>query len=173
MFQRMPRPMRARRERVVSLLLLPAFFLGTMPHTSCICADGHREEFCKATLCRAFNQGSKTTACCGCSCCKNSGDKQVRACCRAKACESTNSSSTPVNGVTARTGSCCHPFTEAPAPAVAAGKASLGSQLVLCTATVPVVTYLPAQEVQPTLDRSNFSTPPPLDAVIVFLHLTI
>jgi hypothetical protein len=75
--------------------------------------------------------------------------------------------------MTAKNGSCCRPFIEAPAPVAAAGKTDLGSQLVLSTATPPVVTYLFAEEVQPTLDRSSFSTPPPLDAVIVYLHLTI
>lgn len=172
MFRRMTRLMRAYRERIVSLVLVPAFFLGTMPHTACICADGHREEFCKAALCRAIANGS-ATHCCGCSCCKNSSAQPQRSCCQAKNGESRSGSPGPANGLAAKTGSCCHPFLEAPAPAAISAKADLGSPLTLLATIDLSQTFLGTIEFQPTLDRSSFSTPPPLDAVIVFLHLTI
>jgi len=173
MFRRITRLIRAYRESIVSLVLLPAFFLGTMPHTACICADGHREEFCKAALCRAINNGSITSNCCGCSCCKNSGAQQQRSCCRAKNCESKSRSQAPANGVAAKTGSCCHPFVEAPAPATNASNADLSSHLTLVSTIDLPQTSVGVDELQPTLDRSSFCTPPPLDTVIVFLHLTI
>jgi hypothetical protein len=164
----------AHREQFVSLLLLPAFFFGTMPHTVCICSDGHREEFCKAALCAAISSGSNKSACCGCSCCINHGSQPVRACCRGKACQPASGGGAPVNGIAAKTGSCCHPFIEAPKPGTTSSKADLDSQLVLNAASLLPATFIIHDDLQPTmLDRSSFSTPPPLDAVIVFLHLTI
>jgi hypothetical protein len=173
MFRGMKKLVSTHRERLVSLVLLPAFFFGTMPHTACICADGHREEFCKAALCRAIGNGSTATTCCGCSCCKGRGAHEGRSCCQAKSCQPANGGAAPANGIAAKTGSCCQPFFEAPAPAVVSGNADLGSQLTFVAATALPTIFIGADEFQPTLARSSFSTPPPLDAVIVFLHLTI
>jgi hypothetical protein len=171
--RRITRQLRAYREKLISLVVLPVFFFGTMPHTACICADGHREEFCKAAICRALNQGASTTQCCGCSCCKNAGGQKVRSCCQSKSCEPASGSETPVNGVAAKKGSCCHPYLEDSAPATVSGKASLGSQLVIAATAVGPITLVSADEYLPTLNLDIFSTPPPLDAVIVYLHLTI
>jgi hypothetical protein len=173
MFWGIKRLIRTSGERLISLVLLPAFFLGTMPHTACICADGHREEFCKATLCRAIGQGSRVSSCCGCSCCKNAGGQQARSCCQKKGCQPTKGSGVPANGLTAKTGSCCNPFVEAAAPSTLAGKTNLGSQLMVVATIAAPSTFQVAEELHPALDRSSFSTPPPLDAVIVYLHLTI
>src|SRR5436305_8904639 len=101
MFRNLKKRAMAHRERLVSLVLLPAFFLGTMPHIACICADGHREDFCKATLCVAVSSGSSNSASCGCSCCKSHGNQQLPSCCRAKTSQPTSGSKSPVNGVTA------------------------------------------------------------------------
>src|SRR5438874_13838811 len=85
MFRRAKKLVYASRERILSLVLLPAFFLGTLPHTACICADGHREAFCRATTCRFLAQRSNTDACGQCSCCKGSGSAcDKRSCCQAK-----------------------------------------------------------------------------------------
>lgn len=159
------------RERLLSLVMLPAFFLGTLPHTACICADGHREPFCRAAACTA--SGSSRTACCGCSCCKDRGSHEGRSCCQGKSCQPTNGSSTPASGLAAKTGSCCQPIVEAPAPAAKTSKVELDKHLVLVATIESFSSLAAANEVRPALERSSFSTPPPLDAVIVFLHLTI
>ena len=160
------------RERFLSLVMLPAFVFATLPHTACICADGHREEFCKAALCAAINSGSSTTACCGCRCCKSHGAPN-RSCCQPAGCEPTKGTPSPVSGLTAKNGSCCHPFIEAPAPAIAPAQADFGSHQALIAAVDLPAVFVGEDGLQPTLDHNAFSTPPPLDAVIVFLHLTI
>jgi len=172
MFRGLNKLVAAHRERIVSLVLLPAFFFATMPHTACICADGHREAFCKAALCRAMSNGSSATACCGCSCCKNRDTQHGVSCCHGKSCQPASGDSPRSNGVAAKTGSCCHPFLEGPAPA-SVSKADAGSHEALTGAIELPTAFIGADEFQPTLDRSGFSMPPPLDAVIVFQHLTI
>src|SRR5947199_114720 len=117
MFHKFANLVGANRQRIFSLLMLPAFFLGTLPHTACICADGHREVSCKAAACRAIADGSKAPRCCGCSCCKDSGSQQIRSCCQHKNHLSSKAPAAPVNGVMAKTGSGCQPIVEAPAPA--------------------------------------------------------
>src|SRR3954466_10017710 len=94
----------AHRERILALVLVPAFFLGTMPRAACICADGHRETSCRAATCRA-NSG------CGCSCCKS---HQCRSCCHSKPSHSADGLSAEAK--------CCQPIVEAPSPAVGADK---------------------------------------------------
>src|SRR5947207_3563752 len=132
MFRKAKKLVVASRERILSLVMLPAFFLATLPHTACICADGHREEFCRATACRFL--GAKT---CGeCSCCQESAAAcQKSSCCHAKHSQPDSSKSkTPTTGLTAKTGSCCNPIVEAPGPAVTAGKGQLPSKSALVAA---------------------------------------
>jgi hypothetical protein len=170
MFQRLLRLTRTYRERVLSLVILPAFFLATLPHTACICADGHREAFCRATTCRFL--GANT--CSECSCCKGSGTAcEKRSCCHAKHGQSVPVDVKHTTGLTAKTGSCCNPIVEAPAPAVNSGKSDLGSKPVFIAAIQPLPTLWSVDHVRPAFERTQHSTPPPLDAVIVYLHLTI
>src|SRR5207302_8286938 len=103
-------------------------------------------------------------------CCKNRSSSQARSCCGHK---SAKPGSTPLNGLMAKSGSGCQPIVEAPAPAAASKKAELGSELKLVAATLFVAPLAVPVDARPSLDRSSFSTPPPLDAVIVFQHLTI
>ena len=173
MFRRIKKFVWRSRGRMLSLVMLPAFFLGTLPHTACICADGHREEFCKAALCRALGNGSKTTACCGCSCCKPSGSHAGRSCCQSKQGESGKPSSMPMNGLAAKTNSCCQPIIEAPAPASQSSKVEVVDQLSLVAAVASLLLLVPTVDIRPSFDHIHSATPPPLDAVIVFLHLTI
>ncbi len=173
MFRRLSKLARTYREKILSLVVLPAFFLGTLPHTACICADGHREEFCKAAACRSIASGSSTTACCGCSCCQNRGSDQGRSCCKDKCCERPTGSTAPAGGLTAKTGTCCQPIVEAPAPAATSSKAELGAKADFVAAVVPFPSAILANEIRPVMEPIGYSTPPPLDVVIVFLHLTI
>ena len=161
------------RERILSLVMLPAFLLGTLPHTACICADGHREPCCRAGACMSSASTSSRTACCGCSCCKDRSSPEGQACCSGKSCCAGKHSSKPVDGLAAKTGSCCHPFVEAPAPAAKTSKVELDKQLPLLATIESFSSLAAANEVRPALERNSFSAPPPLDAVIVFLHLTI
>jgi hypothetical protein len=160
------------RERLLSLVMLPAFFLATLPHAACICADGHRESSCRIAACKTLTSETSKTACCGCRCCKDRGSHQGRSCCQGKSCQPTNGSSTPGNGLVAKTG-CCQPIVEAPAPAAKTSKVELDKHLVLVATIESFSSLAAANEVRPALKGNSFSTPPPLDAVIVFLHLTI
>jgi len=173
MFRQLTKQVRASREKIISLLLVPSILLGTMSHTVCICADGHREEFCQAVLRGPPGKASSNAVHGGCSCCKDPDSHSVPSCCKGKASHASGGSTAPAEGASAKNGSCCHPSVEAPAPASGSGKADVGWQLTqVATIDLPPV-LLSADEFQPTLDRSSFATPPPIDAVIVFLHLTI
>src|SRR3954453_21498349 len=100
---------RACRERVFVLVMLPAFFFGTLPQTDCICADGHREASCPILAGqKASRAGANSGAA---SCCQRHEDKKQR-CCRAKATEPANDDCGSHGGIAANTGSCCHPVVE-------------------------------------------------------------
>jgi hypothetical protein len=171
MFHRVTKLARRHRERLLSLALLPVFLLGTLPHTACICADGHRESFCRAAICSAIGGGSAMSACCGCSCCDQHSSSGKKDCCQAKSCCSAKQDTTHSNGIVAKN-SCCRPFVEPAAPAVVVKKAHRATPLQVA-ATTPLVTLIGADGIFPTIQRGSFCTPPPLDAVIVFQHLTI
>ena len=162
-----------RRSRAFAAVLVPAFLLATLPHSACICADGHKEPSCNVSACCAIAQGKGDGVCCGCSCCKQNSDGTRSCCCQSKHAPA-GPAKNPVSGLNAKTGSCCHPIVEAPVPAAGAKKSELPSQknLVLrALPTLPFISVLPAQSTTRPLD--NHHGPPPLDAVIVFLHLTI
>ena len=149
MFRRYARLAKASRERILSLVLLPASFLGTLSHSACICADGHRELFCNAKACQTA-QG------CGDCCTSRRGQ-----CCDSK-------QGCPADGQTAQS-NCCQPVVEVPAPAVGSDKAKLPSPMVALLDTISPLAYGGSLA---TISASH-STPPPLDLVIVLRHLTI
>ena len=101
-------------ERILSLVLLPAFFLGTLPQAGCICADGHRELFCKAAGLVLLPGGSSPSACSGRSCCQDHRKHIFRGCCAAQHSQQTPSQQGPISGIATAQGSCCHLLIEAP-----------------------------------------------------------
>jgi hypothetical protein len=173
MFRRIRKLVWPNRERLLSLVMLPAFFLATLPHTACICADGHRESSCNVWACRAGAPESSKAASCGRSCCKDCRAKQERNCCHKNAGESAKHDSMHVSGLVISTGSCCHPIIEAPAAAIATNKAKQASDQLIAAVVHPLPALVSTVAVRPAFERIHTSTPPPLDAVIVYLHLTI
>ena len=171
MFRRIRKLVWSNRERLLSLVMLPAFVLTTLPHTACICADGHREEFCRAAACRAINSGDVKSVCCGCSCCKDRGSDGVRTCCKTK--HQAPSRSVPADGLAAKPATCCQPVIAVPATAIKTKKVELESTLQFVTAIEFVTTHWGTDDFRPAIAWNSFATPPPLDAVIVFQHLTI
>ena len=161
------------RERLLALVMLPAFFLASLPHTACICADGHREQFCRAGACHARSSGSNATACCGCSCCQVRDSAQGRSCCRQNAHNSSGNTPVPGHGLNAKTGPCCKPFVEAPAPAIKSNKVEQLSAKAIVAAVEPLNLPFYIASDRPSVELYHSSTPPPLDAVIVFQRLTI
>jgi len=160
------------RERLLAAVMLPAFFLASQPHNACLCADGHREPFCQAALCRAHALGVKSAACCGCSCCQLHGATQRRSCCQKAARDGAESSTAAAHGLSARASTCCQPIIEAPAPAIKSNKVERPSHPHRIAFVEPLVDAL---DVAARFDVhvAHSSTPPPLDAVIVFHRLTI
>jgi hypothetical protein len=167
MFLRVTRLAQVFRERVLSVALLPVFFLGTLPHTACICADGHREEHCQALACRNLATKQLKTQKCGC-CRDRAANVGAQSCCLAK--QSQAESCTRMVGMS---GSCCNPIVEAPAPMASAGKVDLATKSLVVATTEPPSTFNLVDRVQSATESINLSTPPPLDVVIVYLHLTI
>jgi hypothetical protein len=170
MFQRLNKLTHLHRARLTSLVLLPAFFLSTLPHTACICADGHREATCKALVSRLVPTGFNASAC---SCCNTPSSCEARSCCRGKHSQTASSSHHAGCGLVAKSKSCCQPIIETPAPASATAKGEPAKQALLgaMIASEPALFF--ANENSPSLPAIGLSTPPPLDAVIVFQHLTI
>jgi hypothetical protein len=160
------------RSKAFAAVLVPAFLLATLPHSVCVCADGQKEPNCKAALCLAITQGKGEGTCCGCSCCKPGSDGKPRSCCQSKH-RPAEPAKQPLSGLAAKTGSCCNPTVEAPAPAAGAKKSELPSQQDLVRGTLQTLhaSDLPARSTTRTIDDHH--GPPPLDTVIVFLHLTI
>ncbi|HEX5104011.1 MAG TPA: hypothetical protein VFV87_09390 [Pirellulaceae bacterium] len=157
------------RQRLLSLVMLPAFFLATLPHTACICGDGHRVARCNAVACCAIKAGKSTGVSCGCPCCQSHSGKPC--CCKAKqakpACDKC-----PLPGLAAKTGNCCQPVIEAPAPAKSVEKVSPVSPLDVAIGGLPptFADAAPGLLARRVLDHHG---PPPVDVVIVYLHLTI
>jgi hypothetical protein len=173
MFRGMKRLVRAYRERVISLVLLPAFFLAAMPHSACICGDGHRELFCSPGHCRACLSRSGDTAAGGHSCCQGHVSCEARTCCGTKHDEKTPAGDTSSTSVIAKHGCCCKGVVEVPAPAAVSKKSDLAGPTAFVAIVEPATAFVSANELWPSFERISHSTPPPLDAVIVFLHLTI
>ena len=162
-----------RRSRAFAAVLVPAFLLATLPHSACICADGHKEPSCNASACCAIAQGKGDGVCCGCSCCKPNSDGTPPSCCQSKH-GPTDPAKRPASGLNAKTGSCCHPITEAPVPAAGTKKSELPSQKSLVVRALPTLQFISVLPTRSTAHLpDNHHGPPPLDAVIVFLHLTI
>jgi hypothetical protein len=78
-----------------------------------------------------------------------------------------------MNGFAAARNSCCHPIIEAPAPVSTPSKVQLLDHSPFVAAIVPLPLLLPTVEGLPSFERIHCSTPPPLDAVIAYQHLTI
>jgi len=174
MFRRIRRPVGAHRERILSLVLLPAFFLGTLPQTACICADGHREASCPATSGRILAARTNENKCGGHSCCMpKSSASENRTCCQAKLGQPSSCDTASGTTLIAQAGSCCHRIVESPAPVAPSAKSDLVSKSAVVAAIEPIATLWSADRVRPEFERGQHSTPPPIDAVIVYLHLTI
>jgi|SRR5262245_24155592 len=151
------------RRGLLSLALLPVFLLGTIPNTACICADGHREEHCRALI--RGNAAAKSSSKSGCCCCKPQND--APSCCQA----ADHQPQTPAGLIAS--GSCCHPIIESPAPLAASAKDHAPAKSTLVATLATIDSFWAADATHPTPSWRHLSTPPPIDVVIVYLHLTI
>jgi hypothetical protein len=154
-------------ERLLSLVLVPALFFGTLPQAACICADGHREEYCQAMACRISPAEPQKAEKCGC-CQNRSARSDAKNCCQAKQRQSGSST-----GLVVATDSCCNPIIKAPAPIASSGKVELATKSVLATTIEPENWFQSPSNFQPALGNNPLSKPPPIDVIIVYLHLTI
>jgi len=163
MISRLSSQLRLTRQALLSLALLPVFLWGTLPHIACICADGHREEHCRALSgqVRALRSATSTK----CSCCQSRNG--ARSCCQTAKHERQS----PTNLIAS--GSCCHPIVESPAPLVLTGKIQPPTKATLVAAIAPLAEFDTAPTNHALRQWHRLSTPPPLDVVIVYLHLTI
>jgi hypothetical protein len=154
--------LRFTRHGFLSLALLPAFLYGTLPHTACICADGHREEHCRALS--RHTSAPQSAAKSECSCCK--AREGAPSCCQAGEHQSS------ACHLLTTAGTCCQPIVESPAPLVPSAKVQSPEKSALLATVAPIPEYWSADSFC-TPHWRHLSTPPPLDVVIVYLHLTI
>jgi hypothetical protein len=164
---------RDHRERFLSLVLLPAFFLGTIAHTECICGDGHREQFCTPGNCRQCLSRSSAANVSDHSCCKAHASHEKRSCCRIKPCKQPQADGAVNTSLAANNGCCCKAVIEVPAPVTVGKKSDLTGYSAVVAAIESVPDYVTANELWPSFDWIRHSTLPPVDAVIIYLHLTI
>jgi hypothetical protein len=161
-----------RRSRAFSAIVVPAFVWATLPHAACICSDGRKETACDLAVCCRIAAGQDTDGlCCGCSCCQPIDGQQPSCCLTILRVEpAKNSDSARI----ARSTPCCTPVIEAPAPLVRDKIDTSPTHKDLVSDFLPAlqsVSVVPAHSTTGPLDDHH--GPPPLDAVIVFLHLTI
>src|SRR5688500_13704733 len=164
---------RAFRDKVTTPALLAVFLVGTFPHPACICADGHREPLCRVAICRLLGQEMNAGASSACSHCKGTVELENRSCCRV-----TPSAPAPVGHVSqpsliAKTGTCCRPFVKPQTPMAAATKVSVLPISTLIAAITPLLFSCAAENDPLALSWALNATPPPLDGIIVFQHLTL
>jgi len=155
--------LRLTRQGLLSLALLPVFLCGTLPHIACICADGHREEHCRALS--RHRSTAQTPSKSQCSCCKLRDE--APACCQA-----AEHGPQPQTRLSA-SANCCRPVVESPAPLVASAKTDVASKSTLLASVAPIADLSCTDPVHPAWQSRHLCTPPPLDEEIVYLHLTI
>jgi hypothetical protein len=162
-----------RRSRAFAAMLVPAFLCATLPHSACFCADGRKETTCNAAVCCRIAAGENTSGPgCGCSCCQPFNGQQPRTCCLAETqIEPSKDSDSPRN---ARSVPCCKPVVQAPTP-VARGKMEAPpTHKDLTWEFLPALHFVSNVPASPSIrPLDDYHGPPPLDAVILFLHLTI
>lgn len=153
------------RERVLSLVMLPVFFLSAFPQAVCICADGHRELFCTAVAPATLTINPKAS-CCTCSCCGAAQTSNRKSC-----CEGGQTASSEAGWLSLKR-PCCKLVCEVPAPAAKPNTNSLPTWQDVVVAASPEI-VLPAAGCDAIQSLSRGNRPPPLDLSIVYLHLTI
>jgi hypothetical protein len=161
-----------RRSKAFAAFLVPAFLFGTLPRSACICADGHKELNCDATACFAIAHGKEPDRCSE-ACCQPSDGGKRPTCCQTKL-RSDNTGRQPASGLAPQSGCCCNPIVETQAPATTSKNIKLHAHKHLLTTMLPVSQLISALPAAATIRAlANLHGPPPLDAVIVYLHLTI
>jgi hypothetical protein len=148
---------KAYRARMISLVMLPAFFFGSLPQTACICAGGHREPRCQAMACGVHRHASS-----------EGNDK--RSCCQGKV---TSGGSTAENAVAACATCCCNPIAAPPPPTAEARKLERFAKLAFKSIVSVAPSHVAAHSFAADVLRAKEHVSPPVDRVIVLLHLTI
>ena len=104
-----------------------------------------------------------------CGCCRaKSASSDAKNCCQATQSQSGSSTRLEIS-----TGCCCNPIIEAPAPIVTAAKVDLAAKSLLAATIEPERWFESSESFRSALSSNQLSTPPPIDVVIVFQHLTI
>jgi hypothetical protein len=157
---------RFNRQRLISLVLIPAFSAGTLPHTACICADGHREEHCRAIQPLVVPHGT-SAAKCNCCSSRSTAGAAGNVSCHGRGLQVASPSALTIGK------SCCQPIIEGPASAIPVSKTDvhLGAKCVGLAFTQD--STLPGASISFSRPAAHPGGPPPLDAIIVYLHLTI
>jgi hypothetical protein len=151
---------------LVSLVLLPAFVLGTLPQIACICSATDGELTCP-TKPRGVGE-VRCSALPGSSCCQRSAARNEPSCCQPK-----QAGQLPSPQPLASCGGCCYQVIAPPTPAAIHEKpGALKSQAIgFVIAELPPPSLLAVAQAR--LLPGARHAPPPLDLVIVLRRLTI
>ena len=157
---------RASGRRLLTFAMLPAFFIASLPHWACICADGHRTSACPMlrTPTAAFSVAKQSS---GKSCCQKRIAQEARACCASGTRLSGGHGTTAIKTAS----SCCRVVVELPAAATSVKQAD-AKNLAASAIAEPFV-QLFGIGVSQAAFAISFQSPPPIDAVILYSRLTI
>lgn len=157
------RLIRRHRERLVSLVALPAFILATLPQAACVCEGPGGKQV-------ATEPPASAGVICQCECCSRTSGKQ-QVCCRAKTEAVEDDGQAPL-GLTQLPGKCSQKLTVVPAPSK--GHESDHSQLRLTLAPqhLPPLTASQTGPANHSGHERGLHDPPP-DVVILLARLTI
>lgn len=154
-------------ERLVSLVLLPAFLLATLPQAACVCSAADGASACPTKCC-----GEEDTRCAplptGAGCCRMLATRAERSFCRPKQ-PLERQALDPSESC----GECCHQVLVPPSPAASArdfgANQGFALDFVIDALPLPVAPAI----AQTFFARDWSSEIPPLDLVIVLRRLTI
>lgn len=159
--------------RAIALLLVPAVLLGGVPQSLCLCAEGGTARACASPGCCQRRSGGASSSGCHCACCAAIRG-QPRSCCAGRGVARASHGRIPLPaGLHAAQvgGTCCRQQVASPAPAAVEKNSTWTSAATASCGDVPLLADFQHGFLSARSDGSLHL--PPLDRVILFLHLTI
>jgi hypothetical protein len=156
---------------MLAAVLLPAFLLGTLPHTVCLCSDGQREEFCPTATCRFSGRAPVAKPHLEC-CCQQEPGQSRRSCCVSSEHRGAGNPSNSCAAALQSGARCCQRIVEAPAPANPLKQREDVSQVGLALAADVAPPMTLALHPHSGLACAA-AADPPIDLVIVLRRLII
>lgn len=161
-----------RQRQAMSLLLVPALLLGSVPQPVCVCANGQVQRGCAGPACCQPPSGKKPDATCHCRCCTRVPGTSGACCAKLRWGDQPQPDERPCNPAGKAAGRpCCRQHVFAPPPA-SVSQSELWVPAVVMTPWVdwPVLQASTRDRLFP---ENRAAAIPPPDRIIWFSRLTI